>query len=184
MLNRAHGLAVARLRKNNRDTDALHVIARVELAMSRPQESVVAAKLAATSTAGPARGAAFATLSRAYLALGEDGPAHRSARLSIKAGCSIGWDTLAELLYRPTDDPGGDGDAGRYRQYVEAKSRVTAEDRQAYHGLHRGSADIARTVLQRQSAKLKHQAAQIKSRTDSIKSREKASEPNAHRRTR
>jgi hypothetical protein len=91
VLRRAHVLAVARLRNDKRDAVALHTIARIELARRRPDQAVLPARMAATASEGTARGAAFATLSRAYLGLGEDERARaalwrRSTRGAPSAG--------------------------------------------------------------------------------------------------
>jgi len=171
VLRRAYVLAVARLRKDKRDAVALHAIARIELANRRPDQAVLPARLAATASEGAARGAAFATLSRAYLSLGDDDRARRSAMAAIDAGCTIGWDTVAELLYRPGEGPHANQDGSRQRQYVDIKSRVTDEDRRLYCGVHRDAAEITRSVLKSQSAKAKDGAAQLRKGISQIGSR-------------
>ena len=162
MFSRAHRLAVGRLRTNKRDSDALHVIARIHLAQRHPDEAVVPSKLAATAGSGVTRGAAFATLSRTFLALRQDDMARKAAAAAIDSGCSIGWETMAALLYRPAEN-GEQLDDGRYRQYVDALSRVTNEDRHMYYGLYRNTGEIARAVLNSQSVKARDGVAQIRS---------------------
>jgi hypothetical protein len=162
MFGRAHALAVRRLRTNKRDSDALHVIARVHLAQRRPVQAVIPSKMAATAAAGVTRAAAFATLSRAFLALRQDDMARKAAKAAINSGCGIGWETIAALLHRPAED-GGQLDDSRYRQYVNALSRVTDEDRQRYYGFHRGAGEIARAVFDSQAEKARSGVAQIRS---------------------
>jgi hypothetical protein len=162
MLSRTHRLAVGRLRKNKHDSEALHVIARIHLAQRHPDLAVVPSKLAATAGSGVTRGAALATLSRAFLALRQDDMARKAATAAIKFGCGIGWETIAALLHRPAEN-GGQLEDGRYRQYVDALSRVTDEDRQLYCGFHRGAGEIARAVLDSQADKARSGVAQIRS---------------------
>ena len=65
------GAILARLRADKRNSESLHVIARVYLARNQPDKAVAPARLAATAGSGFARGAAFATLASAYLALAQ-----------------------------------------------------------------------------------------------------------------
>jgi hypothetical protein len=162
MFSRTHRLAVGRLRTDKHDSEALHVIARIHLAQRRPDQAVVPGKLAATAGSGVTRGAAFATLSRAFLALGQDDMARKAAMAAIKSGCGIGWETIAALLHRPAEN-GGQLDDGRYRQYVDALSRVTDEDRHVYYGFYRGAGEIARAVLDSQADKARSGVAHIRS---------------------
>lgn len=162
MFSRTHRLAVGRLRKNKRDSEALHVIARVHLAQRHPDQAVVPSKLAATAGSGVSRGAALATLSRAFLALRQDDMARKAATAAINSGCGIGWETVAALLYRPAEN-GGQLEDGRYRQSIDALSRVTDEDRHVYYGLYRGAGEIARAVLDSQAEKARSGVDQIRS---------------------
>ena len=162
MFSRTHRLAVGRLQKDKRDSEALHVIARIHLAQRHPDQAVVASKLAATAGSGVTRGAALATLSRAFLALRQDDMARKAATAAINSGCGIGWETIAALLYRPAEN-GGQLEDGRYRQYIDALSRVTDEDRHVYYGWYRGAGEIARAVLDSQAEKARSGVAQIRS---------------------
>lgn len=163
VLGRAHALSVLRLRTNKRDDVALHVVARVALAKNRPEEAVTPAKLAATASSGTDRGFAFATLSRAFLGIGDDTLARRAATAAVAAGCTLGWDTLAELLYRADEVVEEQADRSRYRQYVDTRSKVSSEDRRRYAGNNRDSSDVARSVLKLQGDKVKNGASQVKS---------------------
>jgi hypothetical protein len=162
MFSRTHSLAVRRLRENKHDSEALHVIARIHLAQRHPDQAVLPGKLAATAGSSITRGAALATLSRAFLALRQDDMARKAATAAINSGCGIGWETVAALLYRPAEN-GGQLENGRYRQYIDVLSRVTDEDRHVYYGLYRGAGEIARAVLDLQAEKARSGVAQIRS---------------------
>lgn len=146
---RARHLAASRLRTDARDAAALHALARVELATGRPDLAVTPAKLAVAASGD--RGHALVTLARVHFALGADPSAANVARKAVDAGCSLGWQVLAELLYRdvPADDP------PRHREYVAMRGRVTDADRRAYHGVHRTSAEITRSVLDTQRERVR-----------------------------
>ena len=146
VLARCRHLAAAALRENPRDAVALHALARAHLATARPDLAGQPAKLAVSAGAGADRARALVTLARVYLALGKDASAGNVARKAVDAGCSLGWEVLAELLYRD-GAPESDAWPRRHRHYVELRARVTADDRRAYHGVHRTSAEIARSLL-------------------------------------
>lgn len=149
VLARCRYLAATALRRDPRTGVALYALARVELATGRPDLAVQPAKLAVAASAGADRGRALVVLARAYLALGRDASAANVAQQAVTAGCSLGWEVLAELLYR-ADTPGEDDGTPRHRRYVELRSRVTEDDRRAYHGAQRSSAQIGRSVLDAQ----------------------------------
>jgi hypothetical protein len=134
------------LRGNPRDAVALHALARAHLATARPDLAGQPAKLAVAAGAGPDRARALVTLAQTYLALDKNASAGNVARKAVDAGCSLGWEVLAELLYRD-GAPESDTWPRRHRHYVELRARVTDDDRRAYHGVHRTSAEIARSLL-------------------------------------
>jgi len=145
VLGGAEQLAARRLQTNPRDAVALHVIARVRLATGRPEDALHPAKLA-VAAGGAEQAQALVTLARVYLTLGRGASAANVARTAVDAGCSLGWQMLAELLYRAG---AADDDTGlpRHREYVTLLSRVEDADRRAYHGVHRNAAEAARAVL-------------------------------------
>ena len=87
--------------------------------------------------------------------------ARKAATAAINSGCGIGWETIAASLYRPAEN-GGQLEDGRYRQYIDALSRVTDEDRHVYYGLYRGAGEIARAVLDSQAEKARSGVDQIR----------------------
>lgn len=133
VLDGCRHLAATRLRSDPRDATALHAFARVELATGHPDRAVQPAKLAVAASTGDDRARALVTLARAYLAVDRDASAANVARKAVAAGCSLGWEILAELLYRgagPADSAG----TARHRRYVELRGRISDDDRRAYHG--------------------------------------------------
>jgi hypothetical protein len=148
VLGSAEQLAALRLGAKPRDAVALHVIARVRLATGRPEDALQPAKLAVAAGGGE-QARALVTLARVYFTLGRDAAAANVARKGIDTGCSLGWQVLAELLYRDSASGDGHDDTGspRHREYVTLRSRVDDADRRAYHGVHRNAAEVARAVL-------------------------------------
>ncbi|MGQ0573206.1 MAG: tetratricopeptide repeat protein [Pseudonocardia sp.] len=146
---RTRVLAATRLRADPRDAPALHALARVLLATGHPEHAVQPAKLAVAASTGADRARALVILARTYLVLGRDTSAGNVARKAVDAGCSLGWQVLAELLYRDGAIAGDEG-TPRHRHYVELRARVTDDDRRAYHGAHRSAAEVRRSVIDAQ----------------------------------
>jgi hypothetical protein len=167
-LGRAHGLAVARLRADKRNSEALQVVARVYLARSQPDKAVAPARLAATAGSGFARGAAFAALASAYLKLGQDDLARKAATAAIKSDCSVGWLTVAALVRPPADEDSVPSSMSRdivatFRKSAEAQSRVTDDDRERYHGFAPPSEiDVLRGTFALQRTKLTDGVSQLR----------------------
>jgi len=157
VLKRCEALAALRLRADCRDAVALHALARVRIVTGNGAEAIQPAKLALAASAGPARGPVLVTLARAYVAARQPDAAERVARKSVEAGCSLGWEVLAELFYR-----GGSGaaaeraDGPRHREHAAMLARVTDADRLAYHGFRRRNVvETTRAALDAQWARMK-----------------------------
>jgi hypothetical protein len=168
VLARCRHLAAAALRTDPRDATALYALARVELATGRPGYALQPAKLAVAAR-GADRASALVVLARTYLALDRDASAHNVARKAVDAGCSLGWEVLAELLFRAPAPPGVD----RQREYAALRSRVTDDDRRAYHGAYRTPGEVSRAVLDAQRRKTRDLAHHVpaynaRARTDRI----------------
>jgi hypothetical protein len=156
VLRRCEALAALRLRADCRDAVALSALARVRIVTGNAAQAVQPAKLAVAASAGPARGAALVTLARAYTGVGQADAAQRVARKAVDAGCSVGWEVLADLLYRGGSDAAERPDGPRHREHAAMLARVADADRLAYHGFRRrGVTETARAALDAQWGRMK-----------------------------
>jgi hypothetical protein len=144
MLRRSYALATARL-KGGHDADACHVIARVYLAKHKADVATKPAKLALSEDDHPGRGAFLVTLARAYFGSTHFASARRAAELAVEAGCSVGYQVLADLLFESATDRHGTR-SERRRRFEELAAKVSDDDKRAYYGSRRSPWEIGRAV--------------------------------------
>lgn len=151
MLRRAYALAVLRLRVDDNDGEALHVVARVFLATGQPEHGVKPCRLAvARSRSETTKAQALYTLSLLQHGAGDREAARSSATWAVAHGCSLGWRVLAELLERED----ATSTARRLATYQQILDRIESDHELAYRGfLPPRSGDLWRTVLRDQSDK-------------------------------
>lgn len=157
LLTRANALAAARVQADPRDADALHVLARVQLARGDAEKCVRFAKLAAQ--ADPSRsGRALVTLARGYEAQGRYAVASHAAGLALQQGCTLAYEVLADLEPRREDEDGSGrlkSSRDRIARAVRLRDRVEDEDRRSYWGVSVSGGTLARDVASAQWDKTK-----------------------------
>jgi hypothetical protein len=145
MLRRTYALASVRLRHSGYDAEALHVIARIYLTRGQPDVAVKPAKLALAQPDTVVRPLILTTLARTYMVLGHAESARRAAELAIDAGCTVGFQVLADLEYY---NPGPEWNRKLARKrFVDYTDRVTRYDALSYYGTYRSPWTMARFVM-------------------------------------
>lgn len=158
LLKRAYGLAMTRLRVHPGEPASLHVIARVYLAKRNPQGCLKPALLGVSGRPKGESGPIFYTMSRAYQALRDKENARLSAQAAIDDDFTLGWLTLAELVY---DDPDLATTAARRKAYLEDVSHVEQTDLVSYAGIAPQTADVVRNIYELQKSKTLTSYAQV-----------------------
>lgn len=128
LLKNAFTISTMRVRRDSRDSEALHALARVYLAQGDAAEAVRFSKLA--HLAAPKNPLAKVTLARLYLGLGQFENARKAASQAVASGGGYANTVLADLALL---DESGDYQ-GRIERYSAARDRVTKKDREAYLG--------------------------------------------------
>jgi hypothetical protein len=150
-LSRAFVLADLRVKSAGFDAQALDVIARVYLAKGSPGAAVGPATLALRDPSDPDRGAFYFTLGRACLGADNLAAARRAAELAIESGMTLGYELLAEMLFR---EDAANRSWSRCREYADLLAMVDRRDRVTYYGADRSAADAVTAVLELQKVKL------------------------------
>jgi tetratricopeptide (TPR) repeat protein len=144
LLRRAFALSASRVRRDEVDAVALHVLARVYLVRGMPRESLRLARLAA-SVDSPERADVLVTAARALLKLGRRDDAARTAERAARDGATLGYEVLARLLATERSDLTRDPGA-RIARLRELRRKVRPEDRARYAGAARTPSEVARAA--------------------------------------
>lgn len=131
LLRHAYGLALLRLRDDQRDARAWHVCARVHLLKGDADGARVLSQLAVLANPTDVAAVGLVTVARAQHALGRRVDAATSARQAIEHGSSLGNEVFASLVRGNASlSP-----AERIDKAAALRSQIRAEDRLAYNGV-------------------------------------------------
>lgn len=153
LLRRAWLIASRELKARPRSTDALDVLARVQLAKGK--ETHAAEIASAAVVADPNNPITRITLSRALLASGETEKAILWARSSIECGSSLGYAIEARARQELSVNSQDSTVATRVKEYELLMAKIKRADRIAYHGAYRDSAEILKALREEQFDKTK-----------------------------
>lgn len=142
LLRRAFDLATRRLAADPADGHALHSLARIYLIQGQPRHAAKLAKKAARVDPEHA-GLPLITLARAYLEVGQMGPARRAAEMATRQGMTLGYEILATTEAAFCQGRG----ASTVRAEAELLGRISDEDRRRYDGVSVSGGEVGRGVL-------------------------------------
>jgi hypothetical protein len=152
LLRRAFTLAKTRVRRDDTDHLALHVLARVYLARGSPADALRVARLAGV-VPSEERADVLVTAARGFRTLGRREDAAQVAERAVHHGSTLGYEVLAQLLV--TDGSRfGRNPTGHATRWMELRRKVRPEDRARYFGATRTAAEVARAVKSAQRHKV------------------------------
>ena len=128
ILKNAYCLSVVELRKNPKNANNLHVLARVYLLTGHIKESIKFCKLAILADSN--NKLPFITLSRAYLINGQYLDSKKAATIAISNKLNYAYEILAKLLL--IDESQGATD--KIEKYSSLRDKISLNDKKIYLG--------------------------------------------------